>query len=218
MPADESIRIRDPQKGNGIVNTLARRAAFVVAAAGAALGMTVSSASAGTTASWHVSPSGAYTAHAVGPTLDVPLASLYCDSSDVTAGTLQATSTNGVGIGNINTIKFNTCDVAGISFKVTMTATPWKINALSIDAAHPNRVKGTVSSISAKVSGVGCNATFTGTVYGYYDNTAGALVIDGTGTSLVASGASCLGLINNGDVASFNASYAVSTHPVISTP
>ncbi|MFI6725851.1 hypothetical protein NRF20_07775 [Streptomyces sp. R-74717] len=204
------------------MNTLARRAAVVTAALGAAIGMTVSSASAGAASSWSVTPSGAFTAHADGPTLDVPLASLFCDSSDA-GGTLLASDSDGLGIGDINTIKFNTCDVAGISFTVTMKASPWKIDALSVDSANPNRVKGNVSSISAHVSGVGCSADFTGTVHGYYDNSAGDLVIDGTGNNLVASNASCLGLITNGDVASFNASYHVTmtstgTSPVISTP
>ncbi|NDZ82508.1 hypothetical protein G3I19_29030 [Streptomyces sp. SID10853] len=121
-------------------------------------------------------------------------------------------------MGSIGTITFTNCSVAGITFNVTMKATPWKINANSVNATHADWVDGTVSAISAHIAGVGCAADFTGTVNGHYDNTAHALVIDGTGNSLVASGASCLGLINNGDVAAFNASYAVSTKPVISTP
>ncbi|WP_392674098.1 hypothetical protein [Streptomyces sp. LN785] len=200
------------------MNTLARRAAVVTAALGAAIGMTVSSASAGTTATWTVTPSGDYTAHADFPTLDVPLASLECDSSDVTAGTLQATSPDGVGIGDITNITFTNCSVAGIGFSVTMKATPWKINAVQPNAGNSDWVDGTVSSISAHISGIGCSADFTGKVYGRYQNDTGELVIDGSGTDLVASNASCLGLISNGNVASFNASYAVSTSPVISTP
>lgn len=116
-------------------------------------------------------------------------------------GTLLATDSDGLGIGDINTITFNTCDVAGIAFTVTMKTSPWKIDALSVDSANPNRVKANVSSISAHVSGIGCSADFTGTVHGYYDNSTGDLVIDGTGNELVASNASCLGLITNGDVA-----------------
>lgn len=200
------------------MHKIAARAAVVTAAIGAAVGLAATSASATATSSWTVTHSGAYTAHAVNPSLAVPAATLNCASSDVTAGSLQATSTNGVGIGTIGTIKFTSCSVVSITFNVTMKATPWKINAVSMNSTHPNWVNGTVSAISAHISGVGCAADFTGTVNGHYDNTAHALVIDGTGNGLVASGASCLGLINNGDVASFNASYAVSTLPVISTP
>ncbi|WP_329125821.1 hypothetical protein [Streptomyces sp. NBC_01465] len=165
-----------------------------------------------------MTPSGAYTAHADGPTLDVPLATLVCDSSDVTSGTLQGTSADGVGIGNIDNITFTTCDVGGIGFTVTMKATPWKINVSAVNSGNSNWVDGTVSSISAHIAGIGCSADFTGKVYGHYENDTKNLVIDGTGSDLVASGASCLGLINNGDVAHFNASYAVSTAPTITTP
>ncbi|MEV6162814.1 hypothetical protein AB0L71_12965 [Streptomyces sp. NPDC052052] len=202
------------------MNTLARRAAVVAAALGAAIGMTVSTASAGPT-TWTVTPAGAYTAHADYPTLDVPAIGLECVSSDVTAGTLQATGGNPVA--DIDAITFTDCEVAGIEFDVTMNATPWVINANQINASNSNWVDGTVSSISAHISGVGCDADFTGTVNGHYDNSSGELVIDGTGNGLVASNASCLGLISNGDVASFNAAYLVNvtstgTSPVISTP
>ncbi|MFF1926199.1 hypothetical protein ACFVW8_37240 [Streptomyces sp. NPDC058221] len=170
-----------------------------------------------------MTPSGAYTAHADNPTLSVPLADLECASSDVTAGSLQATSATGAGIGTIGNITFTDCSVGGIPFTVTMNATPWLINAESPNASNSNWVDGSVSSISAKISGVGCSATFTGKVHGHYANDIGALVIDGTGTDLVASNASCLGLINNGDVASFVASFhttvtSTGTSPVISTP
>ncbi|MFI6892792.1 hypothetical protein ACIBM4_01585 [Streptomyces sp. NPDC050256] len=205
------------------MNTLARRAAIVTAAIGASLGLAVSSASAGTAASWTVTPSGPYTAHADYPTLEVPFALLECDSSDVTAGDLAATSATGADIADIDNITFTNCAVSGIDFTVTMAATPWKINVTGPNASNANWVNGTVSSISAHISGIGCNADFTGKVYGHYENNTGNLVIDGTGTDLVASNASCLGLINNGDVASFNAEYHVNvtstgTSPVISTP
>ncbi|MFE3906223.1 hypothetical protein ACFXPY_39740 [Streptomyces sp. NPDC059153] len=205
------------------MNTLARRAAVVTAALGAAIGMTVSTASAGTATTWTIAPSGAYTAHADFPTLEVPLASLECASSDVKAGVLQASSATGNGIANINNITFTDCTVGGIPFDVTMKTTPWLINAVKPNASNSNWVDGSVSSISAHISGIGCSADFTGKVYGRYQNNTGDLVIDGSGTDLVASNASCLGLINNGDVASFNASYHVTvtstgTSPVITTP
>ncbi|WP_232837877.1 hypothetical protein [Streptomyces atratus] len=205
------------------MNTLARRAAVVTAALGAAIGMTVSTASAGTATTWTVTPSGAYTAHADFPTLEVPLASLECESSDVTAGVLQASSSTGNSIGSINDIIFTNCTVGGIPFDVTMKTKPWLINVVQPNASNSNWVDGTVSSISAHISGIGCSADFTGKVYGHYQNNTGDLVIDGSGADLVASNASCLGLINNGDVASFNASYHVAvtstgTAPMITTP
>ncbi|MFC8537677.1 hypothetical protein ACFUJY_27725 [Streptomyces sp. NPDC057249] len=200
------------------MNTLARRAAIIVTAAGAALGMAVTTASAGTASSWSATPSGAYTAHADYPTLDVPFANLECVSSDVSSGTINATSSTGANMATIASIGFTDCTVGGLDFDVTMTASPWAINVTSVDPSNSNRVKGNVTGISAHIEGFGCSADFAGKVYGYYDNSTGDLVIDGSGDDLVASNADCLGLINDGDVASFNASYHVSTSPVISTP
>ncbi|MFG2626331.1 hypothetical protein [Streptomyces sp. NPDC048473] len=190
------------------MNTLARRAAVVTAALGAAVALSMSPASAAPH-SWAVSPGGDFTAHAELPTLDVPFAQLVCDSSDVNDGSLDATSADGVDIGDINNITFTNCNVGGINFDVTMAASPWHINAVEPNATHTDWVDGTVSDISAHIEGIGCSADFSGQVYGHYDNTAGALVIDGSGTDLVASNASCLGLINDGDVASLNATYVV---------
>jgi len=205
------------------VNTLARRAAIIVTAGAAALGMAVTTASAGTTSSWSATPSGAYTAHADGPTLDVPAASLECDSSDVTDGTVNATSANGTNMATIDDITFTDCTVGGLGFDVSMTVSPWTINVTGVNSSNANRVDGNVTGISAHIEGFSCSADFTGKVYGYYDNSTGDLVIDGSGTELVASNADCLGLINDDDVAAFNASYHVNitstgTSPVISTP
>ncbi|MFK0100096.1 MULTISPECIES: hypothetical protein [unclassified Streptomyces] len=205
------------------MNTLARRAAIIVTAGAAALGMAVTTASAGTTSSWSATPSGAYTAHADGPTLDVPAASLECDSSDVTDGTVNATSANGTNMATIDDITFTDCTVGGLGFDVSMTVSPWTINVTGVNSSNANRVDGNVTGISAHIEGFSCSADFTGKVYGYYDNSTGDLVIDGSGTELVASNADCLGLINDDDVAAFNASYHVNitstgTSPVISTP
>lgn len=205
------------------MNTLARRAAIIVTAGAAALGMAVTTASAGTTSSWSASPSGPYTAHAVSPTLDVPAASLECASSDVTDGTVNATSADGTNIATIDDITFTDCSVGGLGFDVSMTVSPWTINVTGVNSSNANRVDGTVTGIAAHIEGFGCSADFTGTVKGYYDNSTGDLVIDGTGNGLKASNADCLGLINDDDVAAFNASYHVKitstgTSPVITTP
>lgn len=205
------------------MNTLARRAAIIVTAGAAALGMAITSASAGTTSSWSATPSGPYTAHADGPTLDVPAASLECDSSDVTGGTINATSADGTNMATIDDITFTDCTVGGLDFDVSMSVSPWTINVTGANSSNANRVDGNVTGISAHIEGFSCSADFTGKVYGYYDNSAGDLVIDGSGTELVASNADCLGLINDDDVASFNAAFHVNvtstgTAPVISTP
>lgn len=195
---------------------LALRTAVVTAAFGAALGLTVTSASATAQTAWVVSPGGNFTATADGPTLDVPLAQLVCDSSDA-AGNLKTSDSDGAGIGTISSITFDNCSVAGIPFDVSMTSTPWNINVSAVDGANANWVDGSISQISAHVEGTLCTADFTGTVYGHYENDTNRLVIDGSGADLVASNADCIGLINDGDVAAFNASYLVSP-PTTITP
>ncbi|MBO1333115.1 hypothetical protein [Streptomyces sp. VRA16 Mangrove soil] len=195
-----------------------RRAAVVTAAVGAAVGFTVTSASATAQSAWTVSPAGAFSATAPNPTLDVPLAQLVCDSSNA-SGTLSASDSDGVGIGDIGTVTFTNCNVGGIPFDVTMTSTPWKLNVSNVNATDSTKVDGSISSISAKISGPGCTATFSGTVYGTYQNGTGKLTVDGTGTDLVAgSDADCLGLINPGDVASFNAVYQLANPIQTITP
>ncbi|MYW09327.1 hypothetical protein GT034_13330 [Streptomyces sp. SID2563] len=123
----------------------------------------------------------------------------------------------------IDDITFTDCTVGGLGFDVSMTVSPWTINVTGVNSSNANRVDGNVTGISAHIEGFSCSADFTGKVYGYYDNSTGDLVIDGSGTELVASNADCLGLINDDDVAAFNASYHVNitstgTSPVISTP
>ncbi|GAA1360897.1 hypothetical protein [Streptomyces beijiangensis] len=196
----------------------ARRAALVTGVLGAAIGLTTTTASATATLSWHVAPSGPFTAHAVYPTLTVPAATFPCVSSDVTAGTLAATSATGNGIGNINNIKFTTCKIGATDFAMTMKVTPWKIDVAAINVTNPQWVDGKISSVSAHIKGSACDVDLTGTIPVHYENDTGNLVLPGTGTTLIASSASCYNLIKNGDVVKLKATYAVSTHPSVTTP
>lgn len=190
------------------MHKLARRIVVVTAVGGAAMGLAVLPASATAQATWTVSNGGAFTGHAVNPTLDVPAATLSCDSADA-AGTVQSGSgLNGAGIGSISSLGFTNCSVAGINFTVTTSALPWALNVTNVNASHPNQVDGTITGVSAHISGSGCTADFRGDVSGYYDNTTHSLVVNGG--NLTASNANCLGIINNGDPATFNASFAVS--------
>ncbi|QKW06255.1 hypothetical protein HUT18_07420 [Streptomyces sp. NA04227] len=196
------------------MHTLARKIAVVAAAGGAALGLFATSASAGAQATWTVSPGGAITAHAQVPTLTVPAATLTCDSADATGSVKSGSGLDGAGIGQINSLTFDNCGLAGISFEVTTSNTPWALNVTGVNAANPDWVDGTISGITAHIEGTGCSADFSGTVTGRYQNDTGELVVDGGG-DLTASNANCLGLINDGDVASFEAAFAVSPNQTI---
>ncbi|MEU6737053.1 hypothetical protein ABZ929_28305 [Streptomyces physcomitrii] len=190
------------------MHKLARRFAVVAAAGGFALGLTATSASAGAQATWTVAPGGAITAHADVPTLTVPAATLTCDGSDATGSVKSGSGLNGAGIGRIDSLTFDNCGLAGISFEVTASGTPWAINVSGVNSGDPDRVDGTITGITAHIEGTGCSADFSGDVTGYFDNATSELVVDGGG-DLTASNANCLGLINDGDVASFEAAYAV---------
>jgi hypothetical protein len=184
-------------------------AALVVSA-----GLTMTSASATAQATWTVTPGGAFTAVAAEPTLSVPNAELTCDSSS-SGGMMQSGSgLDGNGIGDITNLGFTNCSVAGIPFEVTTSGMPWKLNVSDVNATNPDWVDGSITGVQAHISGTGCDADFAGTVTGHWENSTDKLVIDGG--ALVASNASCLGIINDGDEALFQASYAVTPGQTIS--
>ncbi|MGY1439198.1 hypothetical protein [Streptomyces reniochalinae] len=189
-----------------------RRAAVAAVAAVAALGFSAASAAATSAGTWTVTPGGAFSANASQPTLSVPNAQLVCSSSDA-GGDLKTGSGNaGAGLGTIDSLTFTGCSLAGISFDVTVSS-PLSINAESVDAGNPDRVTGSISGITASISDADglCSASFAGpdggdaTVTGYFDNATHQLVINGG--NLQATDADCLGLINAGDSATFNAAY-----------
>ncbi|MGW6400784.1 hypothetical protein [Streptomyces sp. NPDC055134] len=195
---------------------IARNTALSVAAVGAALGLSVTQASAGALATFSVTGGGAYTAHAVNPTLSVPATQLQCATSDASGTLKNGSGLSGVGIGTVDNISFNDCNVGGIPFDVTPSALPWSINLDSMngtDEAH-----GTITGIKASISGIGCAASFSGSVEGYYQNSTHTLHVTGGGTLAADPGANCLGLINAGDHAEFVGDYVLDQTPVVSSP
>lgn len=178
---------------------LVRRAALIATAVGAVLGMTVSSALAGGTASWTVTPAGAYTAHADYPMLESLYALWECESVDVSAGAFNASSVTGQAIGSIDAVTSSGCSVGGWELALTANSAPWSINVVGPSSSNPNWVDITVSDVSANYSGISCEANFSGTLHGHYENDTGSLVIDGAGSDLIAFNTGCLGLINDGD-------------------
>lgn len=192
---------------------IARNALIATAALTAALGMTVTQASATSLVTWTVTPGGAFTAVATNPTLTVPAATLDCASSNASGSLVSGSGNAGDGIGTITSLTFEDCSVIGIPFDVTSKSFPWSLNATGVSAV-PNAVDGSISGVDASISGSGCTADFAGTVTGHYKNDTKQLVINGG--SLTASDADCLGLINDGDEALYEAVYAVSGGHTIS--
>jgi hypothetical protein len=162
------------------------------------------------------SSTGAITATASTPTL-----------TDTTTGTkLTCTSSNAVGnvpngthtpIGTISSVTFATCKgPAGITFTVSAAGLPWTLNATGTTNSS-GVTAGSLTGVRATLSGL-CNATFAGTggsttgatLTGNYNNGTHTLTLNGGSLKAYSVSGLCLGLINNGDLATFNAAYVVS--------
>lgn len=197
-------------------------ALFASAVTAGAVGLSASPAFA---ASWTTSPGGAWTAQTSTTGTTVLRAStgatITCSPgsglrASTAAGTLQTSDADGIGLGSITSVRFNNCrGPLNISFTVT-AALPWSINAGSYNSGT-GVTTGSVSGISATLSGPGCTATATGTVPGTFTNSTDVLALNGGG--LTISGVSgCFGLINNGNSATFQGSYTVTPGQTITSP
>lgn len=193
-----------------------RSALVAVTALTAALGFTAASASATTqAATWTAAPGGDIVGTADTPTMEVPAMTLSCESSEATGTVKSGSGLEGAGIADITGLTFAGCTLPGLSFDVTMSGFPFKLNTESVDPDNPDRVIGNLSGIEAHIedsTGL-CTADFAApdgsaaTVEGYYDNSTGELVINAG--NLTAANADCLGLLDDGDAADFQATYAV---------
>lgn len=178
-----------------------RRSVVVAAALVAALGTAVSSASAGTVSVETLTPPGSFTAHADSLTLGT-LGPVTCDSSDA-EGWLHA---SGPVAADVDLASFTDCAIAGITVALTTIATPWQVVGIGPNTSNPNGDDVVVQGFSIHMEGFGCSADFDGPLHGYFDNSTDDLVIE---DDLIASNASCLGLVNDNDVVPFNATYHV---------
>ncbi|MFI0236409.1 hypothetical protein [Streptomyces sp. NPDC016845] len=186
----------------------------------AALGMSVTSASAAGSGVWTVSPGGAYTGDAAKPAFKTGAFVLTCGAGHI-SGSFAASDPDGLAAGTL-VPSYSTCSVAGIPFGLTASSAPWKINLLRRNAAGPSVIDVSISGIEFNWSATGCNAKFTGTVYGQYDNATGRLStgLDGAPPSrLVAGpGAVCLGLFTAGDTLDIKAAYTLTPKQLITPP
>ncbi|WP_405580811.1 hypothetical protein [Streptomyces sp. NBC_01190] len=185
------------------------------AAFAAVLGLAAAPAFALTSVVTGSSSTGAITATASTPTLtDTTTGTkLTCTSSNATGTVKNGTNTP---LGTINTVTFATCKgPAGITFTVTAAGTPWTLNATGVTSGGVT--PGSLTGVRATLSGL-CNATFAGTasstsgatLTGSYKNSTHTLTINAGSLKAYSVSGLCLGLINNGDLATFNAAYVVS--------
>lgn len=153
---------------------------------------------------------------------------MTCDSSDATAGTVDVGT--GLGpdkLGTIDNISWANCQGLGVQLTVTPCDLPWYVNA---DGATPTDANGDTygnitgsgpnGELCAQVkdttsAGGVCSFDVVGTASAYYDNPSHSLIVneDGTAPDQLTiknpSGTLCGGLLADGDIATYNATYVV---------
>ncbi|MFC5748206.1 hypothetical protein [Actinomadura rugatobispora] len=191
--------------------------AGAIAAAG--IGLTAAPAAAAD-ASWTVTGASGYAyGYSDDTQLRVPRSGAVLKCVDAEA---DATINNGSyssTVGTIDSTTWTTCTGPfGLTFNVTHGGT-WNIKGVQ-PTADPAVNVGSITNISASISGPACSATFTGGVPGYYRNATGTLSVDPTApnpgnVSLVASGVTgCLGIIQNGDTAQFTGNFEIDPNTI----
>ena len=204
-------------------------------AAAVALGIGATTAMAVTATTWTITPGGAVTGKAGTTTLKdtKTLTVLKCTSSN-TVATLKSGSGQTNPIGQITSVTFTgvgpmgECQgPGGLFFKATTSASttnPWSLNATSFNSTT-GVTKGSITGITAALSGSGCSATVagttattTGTVTGTYNNGTHILKVSGGNLHIFNVSAGCLGLIANGDPSKFVGSYKITPAQTITSP
>jgi hypothetical protein len=141
--------------------------------------------------------------------------STTCNSGTASGSMKLGAKVSGTKAGSITKTTWTTCKAPG---NVTLTpkqAGTWSLNGLARPSNGVTKVS--ISSVLAHVgtSIPGCKFDVTGIATGTYTNSTGKLAVNSatTGTrKLVAKNVgSCLGLVKNGDILQFKATYTVTT-------
>jgi hypothetical protein len=182
------------------------------------LGISATAAMATTTATWTVSPGGAVSGTAGQTTLtDTTTGTVLKCASSATKATLKKGRGQTNPIGKITSVTFTSCTgPGGLRFTATTSASkahPWKLNA----STFKNGVtKGTITGVTAALSGNGCTATVAGTsakspgtVTGSYSNSTHILAVSGGNLHVWNVSSGCLGLIKTGDGSTFAGGYKI---------
>jgi hypothetical protein len=202
-------------------SSLAAAGAVRGSAAGAVRGPAAGAVRGPQAADVKVSPGGPFTATSGKVTFTVAGNAYSCGSSKATGSFKKRGS--GTHIGRINSLAFSKCkEPTGISFTITGIF-PWYINVTGINQGK-GEVSGTISSMKATVAATGCSFTVAGasaSVGGtakmtYTNSTAELSVLASGGTLHVWDVSGCLGVVSNGDPASYNAVYTVNPAQTIS--
>jgi hypothetical protein len=201
------------------------RARFIGAlAAGAALVASVMISGSASAANWTVTPGNAFTGSSGVTKLKIQETGvqLQCTSASA-AGTAKSGSNQVNPLATLpapNGVKFNSCSGPfGLTFTVAQVGT-WNLNGTTYNAAT-GVTTGTITNITANITGPGCNATVTGSVNVTYTNSTHRLAVLPNYTlliSFVSPTANCLGLIGQGNHASFDGNFLINPALVVTSP
>lgn len=201
------------------------RARFIgVLASGAALvaSAVIAGPAAAQPATWTVTPGGAFTGTAGETILTTESGvELFCTSSTA-AGTAQS----GTGLSNPLAeipqdpgVDFVDCQGPfGLTFDVAHVGT-WFLNGASYDGSDVTT--GTLDSITANITGPGCEATVTGSVNVTFTNSTDELEVLPDQTLEISSvdpANDCLGLISEGENAGFSGVYSITPGLTVTSP
>jgi hypothetical protein len=192
-----------------------------------AVGIGTATAMATTATTWTIKPGGAVTGSAGKTTLKDPKTGtvLTCKSS-ATKATLKKGSGQTSPLGQITSVTFSNCTGPGsLTFTATTSASkthPWHLNATKYSSGVTT---GTITGVTASLSGNGCTATVAGTtakspgtVNASYSNKTHILTSSGGNLHVWNVSSGCLGLINSGDPSSFTGTYTISPAQTITSP
>jgi len=190
--------------------------AFTGVAALGTVTLTATHARAASVSKVTVTPGGAYGGRAVGPITFVDTTTgftITCKTGGI-AGNLTGGAVSGT-LGTISDASFNSCSELGVGFMVRLNKRA-RLTVTSPTAG--STTKGELTGISVTISAesaLTCKATLTGSLPVSYTN--GGLTIDpGRTAGLTVQVGSCLGVLNTGDAAYWNATYAISPPQTIS--
>jgi hypothetical protein len=194
-----------------------------------ALGIGATTAMATTVTTWTISPGGSVSGSA-GKTIlkDTNTGTVLTCQSSATAAKLKTGSGQTSPIGKITSVTFTTCTGPGsLKFTATTSASPtnpWNLNASSYNSGT-GVTKGSITKVTASLSGNGCTATVAGTTptstgktNGSYSNSTHILTASGGNLHVWNVSAGCLGLINTGDATTFTGKYTISPGQHITSP
>ncbi|WP_327371378.1 hypothetical protein [Streptomyces sp. NBC_01217] len=215
------------------MRSIIKRSLFATAVAAAAFGLTATSASATAQASWTVvnpNANGSFAASLKAGTtadlLDISTGqSVACYSATASGSATNGVHPDGTNLAQINTATFgdavsDPCDgPLGSAFSAVANA-PISLNASSYSGGVTS---GTLTNVNVTITGDTlfgvCTATISGSAgNASYNNATGELTIN-NGTGLTISDVdNCAGLMNDGDTASFSATYVLDDPITVTSP